>query len=1287
MSIQKDIIEVTERIYVENLIKIYNDNKKDNELEVVFRLNLSKNDFLDLLRNLKNPELGLKLYNEQSLDITLNNSKIRRTIVGSNNIAEYCNTNSFTNIQKAYSDIFKTRYRFSQSEKEEYNIPSSELFAKYRNDDYMFNLNLKVETKPKPSDIQSFEKDIRESSSLKTFRYKNRFSFTSDKYKFDLTIVKVKQNIYDDYDQYRNFKEFIGSDLNESYEVEIEFSKEHDVEYDNMIEIINIMLEKIHKTKILVSRSEEELVKKYYKCLISTNTIEILENRLNNLKVVQDLLSGSGNNDLSSYTYESEGIKDINDINLDYSYTRHIVDNKYSLSDINEDIKHFEQQKNSIMNFNYKKDIFKSPKPISLSIPDFPKIENEYTVTDKADGISALMIIIGDGSNLNSQIFGKFQNPDFTKITGKVYIIDPNLRVYDTGILNTDTDLNDTLMNGELISHDNRGEVLNKQIYKAYDVYLNNSKDTKNLPLMDGEKNRYGILNNIIEKINMENSIYEISSKRFEKGNYDVIKVKSREIWDEFKNGKTKYKYDGLIFTPLKMPVGYNNTTYYDTNRLVNGIEQTWHLNFKWKPLNENTIDFYVIVNHDVKYTTSQVIEGDIRPIKYKEVTLYCSQKGSPVIFTPLSDINVSKAFVPLDDNGKLRCYDNTLLESETIVEFLYTDWETEEEVGFRWKPMRLRNDKTIELKSILKQQNDNYLIMLESVRLANQSKLDIKSENFLKYKGYYAFKYSNQFKYNGEQNVSNLVQFLKEKTNLIKSTLTDQSKLFSYKKPKYGNDIFVGMSVWQIYLNPVKEDHVFGITNVDNKTIQEYNESYYSMSHENREHSILYNMQNYHSRVIKGDKTLFKVIDELNANGISDLHLLDLASGKGADLNKWVEKRISKCLGIEILEENIKLSQIKWNSMKVSNKLEGIMDCAFIRGDLTFDFGKENKGKIIQPLTTEIKDEYFKKYGNEQSKFNIITCNFAIHYMFRSIVTFRAMINHISNNIADYGYFITTCLDGNLIYKMLNDKKQVSREIRGKTAWSITRKWAAKVTPKQEEFSNNSDSLDYKIGVYLTTFDKETDECLVSPEFLINELEKRDIVVKETQLFSSDYEKYDKDQRFMMSEVEKEFSFMNRYYVFQHIPGFTFNVKEIEKSLDKSKSNLSKILQSRPDLINKQNQWAYEKYFGNIKTVSTFETIKKDIGIAKQLSGKEGEQPNVSVSDISVVKQKPRKITINKPEAQVLGKSKPIKVKQSLKDKTEKGSEETLKQPNKDKPKQVEKKKITIKSIKVKKP
>ena len=85
-----------------------------------------------------------------------------------------------------------------------------------------------------------------------------------------------------------------------------------------------------------------------------------------------------------------------------------------------------------------------------------PNIRTDYTVTEKADGLRKLMYIDGDGN---------------------IYLIDTNMNIQFTGAITKDVDLNHSILDGEHILHNKKGEFIN--LYAAFDVYIINKKDVR----------------------------------------------------------------------------------------------------------------------------------------------------------------------------------------------------------------------------------------------------------------------------------------------------------------------------------------------------------------------------------------------------------------------------------------------------------------------------------------------------------------------------------------------------------------------------------------------------------------------------------------------------------------------------------------------------------------------------------------------------------------------------------------------------------------------------------------
>ena len=60
---------------------------------------------------------------------------------------------------------------------------------------------------------------------------------------------------------------------------------------------------------------------------------------------------------------------------------------------------------------------------------------------------------------------------------GKIYLIDTNMNIQYTGAMTKNVDLRQTIIDGEHILHNKKGEFIN--LYAAFDVYIINKKDVR----------------------------------------------------------------------------------------------------------------------------------------------------------------------------------------------------------------------------------------------------------------------------------------------------------------------------------------------------------------------------------------------------------------------------------------------------------------------------------------------------------------------------------------------------------------------------------------------------------------------------------------------------------------------------------------------------------------------------------------------------------------------------------------------------------------------------------------
>jgi len=208
------------------------------------------------------------------------------------------------------------------------------------------------------------------------------------------------------------------------------------------------------------------------------------------------------------------------------------------------------------------------------------------------------------------------------------------------------------------------------------------------------------------------------------------------DILSKLQDQTYEYTTDGLIFTPSNLAVG---------GTIVGGppsdlYKITWSHSFKWKPPEFNTIDFLVTMKKDKTgkdeihhiYQDGTDLQGVQQVLQYKTMVLHVGFNPKKDGFiNPFQDVlndNVvllkdqkeedkrykPVPFVPSEPYDPTTCFANIMLkeegsnllmvteegeyfEDDMIVEFKYV---MENDNGWRWIPIRVRYDKTAQLRS-----------------------------------------------------------------------------------------------------------------------------------------------------------------------------------------------------------------------------------------------------------------------------------------------------------------------------------------------------------------------------------------------------------------------------------------------------------------------------------------------------------------------------------------------------------------------------------------------------------
>tara|TARA_R110001592_G_scaffold179379_1_gene420977 strand:- start:7722 stop:8651 length:930 start_codon:yes stop_codon:yes gene_type:complete len=261
------------------------------------------------------------------------------------------------------------------------------------------------------------------------------------------------------------------------------------------------------------------------------------------------------------------------------------------------------------------KDYFPGPQPISIEYKHFPILKGaEYLVCEKTDGERYMMVALTyEGKR-------------------KCLFVNRSFKMFEVSINLKKSAYEGTILDGELYEN----------TLMVYDAVRVNGESVWDLNLMKRLDAARKFMKSIIY---MKSDKCRLKCKTFhEMRNFKVF-------MDEYLP-TVEQKIDGLVFTPINEPIRI-------------GTHETM---FKWKPQEQNTVDFLM------KREPSREVPGATNgPLAWR---LYIQEKGK-LFFE--SEIPQNK----MDDES--------WFEDGAIVECRYITWEE----PLWWKPIKRRRDKT----------------------------------------------------------------------------------------------------------------------------------------------------------------------------------------------------------------------------------------------------------------------------------------------------------------------------------------------------------------------------------------------------------------------------------------------------------------------------------------------------------------------------------------------------------------------------------------------------------------
>ena len=233
---------------------------------------------------------------------------------------------------------------------------------------------------------------------------------------------------------------------------------------------------------------------------------------------------------------------------------------------------------------------------------------------------------------------------------------------------------------------------------------------------------------------------------------------------------------------------------------------------------------------------------------------------------------------------------------------------------------------------------------------------------------------------------------------------------------------------------------------------------------------------------------------------------VLELCCGKGGDLDKYFLNNIKLFVGADISKESLsnamsRLEKIK--NEKYNNNFK--IKCIFIKEDLS---SPENR------FLEKIDKKYF---------FDLVSCQFALHYHFENEKRLHAFLNNVSSRLCQGGYFIGTIVDDNVIVKRLRNRKKIPDNKYLNEKFTFGNEYYS-VKFFQKHFNEKDGPYGIKYGFYLEDSIDNRDEegkikyvieyLIVFKEF-VEICKKYDLYLEEKQNFTKFYDEYSKIEQY----------------------------------------------------------------------------------------------------------------------------------------------------------------------------
>ena len=736
--------------------------------------------------------------------------------------------------------------------------------------------------------------------------------------------------------------------------------------------------------------------------------------------------------------------------------------------------------------------------PISAEVQHvIDNIPNSYSATDKADG-------------------DKYQL--FTYL-GRLFLISNNLNVKEIETYNIIDELDTCVFEGELIFIKSK----KKYIFMVYDCLYYDGKDIRNEVSLEKRLTYlYKFCKNI--KINT----YDVKPYS---GDFNMKTIEShyqkeiKNYFDNLDSNINSLKDNGYLINPklFLFPQGGNNSEIFLFSKLI------------WLNCTKNIVKCPYILDGIIYTGMNQKYTKDRKEHKYPIYKYKPPHTNSLDVY-----ITFEKNY---DTGGYMNIFDNSLPDKLEYNEYRVTNFFVGEQFGGSEKPVPFmpesNNDKAY------------FPLIKGEVR-------DVEG-NIVQNNTVVEVIYTSDPKLPHEYRWS------------ILRTRWDKTDSVNEHQKRYGNYKDSAIKIWKSMTEAVTIEEINNLSNTANYasqmkilssrlnssiiTSQKSQDIYYQ-----KVTNLIKKMREFHnwlkSIIIY---TYCSPVRKEKGGKIVRQSILDIGCGRGGDILKIYHARVGEYVGFDVDFEGIYSSSdgaiSRYNHLK--SKFPDFGKVTYLQADGGVFLNSEDQSKSLTNISAENKD-MLKKTFYKDRKFDIISSQFVIHYLFGTENSISNLVKNINTFLKKDGYVLLTLFDAELVNKIFESQDKytsyyTNEDGKREILYEIVKK-----------YSKLDDKIGSPIDVHMSWIndtDKYIEEFLVPKELMISTMKKAGCKLLDTDLFSNIYQynkpyfnnviKYEenpKNKQFYEKVAQfygdlkgadkesKNYSFLFRYYIFQKI-------------------------------------------------------------------------------------------------------------------------------------------------------